>query len=118
MTPKKTLNSVQNHASTTSTSSLQVSVINSSTFPKSFVDLLVKCRNQDAVVSMSKTCVLIIIYNTGIMQFQLGMSFGVRFKVRTFGNKHPDGSNVRIFFFIFVSDHSIYIQMYVNRVFL
>ena len=25
----------------------------------------------------------------------LGMSFGVRFKVRTFGNKHPDGSNVR-----------------------
>ena len=26
------------------------------------------------------------------------MSFGVRFKVRTFGNKHPDGSNVRIFF--------------------
>ena len=29
--------------------------------------------------------------------FLLGMSFGVRFKVRTFGNKHPDGSNVRIF---------------------
>ena len=28
----------------------------------------------------------------------LGMSFGVRFKVRTFGNKHPDGSNVRMFF--------------------
>ena len=26
------------------------------------------------------------------------MSFGVRFKVRTFGNKHPDGSNVRILF--------------------
>ena len=26
------------------------------------------------------------------------MSFCVRFKVRTFGNKHPDGSNVRIFF--------------------
>ena len=31
--------------------------------------------------------------------FLVGMSFGVRFKVRTFGNKHPDGSNVRIFFF-------------------
>ena len=30
--------------------------------------------------------------------FLLGMSFDVRFKVRTFGNKHPDGSNVRIFF--------------------
>ena len=29
---------------------------------------------------------------------KLGMSFGVRFKVRTFGNKHPDGSNVRISF--------------------
>ena len=28
----------------------------------------------------------------------IGMSFGVRFKVRTFGNKHPDGSNVRISF--------------------
>ena len=53
-----------------------------------------------------------------IIKIILGMSFGVRFKVRTFGNKHPDGSNVRIFFFIFVSDHSIYIQMYVNRVFL
>ena len=29
--------------------------------------------------------------------FWIGMSFGVRFTVRTFGNKHPDGSNVRIF---------------------
>ena len=28
----------------------------------------------------------------------LGMSIGVRLKVRTFGNKHPDGSNVRILF--------------------
>ena len=28
----------------------------------------------------------------------LGMSFSVRFKVRMFGNKHPDGSNVRTFF--------------------
>ena len=27
----------------------------------------------------------------------IGMSFGVRFKVLTFGNKHPDGSNVHIF---------------------
>ena len=40
--------------------------------------------------------------NTGVVnEFNfyriLGMSFGVRFKVRTFGNKHPDGSNVRIF---------------------
>ena len=26
------------------------------------------------------------------------MSIGVRLKVRTFGNKHPDGSNVRILF--------------------
>ena len=31
---------------------------------------------------------------------QLGMSFGIRFRVRTFGNKHPDGSKVRIFFFL------------------
>ena len=30
--------------------------------------------------------------------YKLGMSFGVRFKVRMFGNKHPDGLNVRIFF--------------------
>ena len=29
---------------------------------------------------------------------KLGMSFGVRFRVRTFGNKHSDGSNVRIYF--------------------
>ena len=47
---------------------------------------------------------------------QLGMSFGVKFKVRTFGNKHPDGSNVRNF-----SDHAIYmyymyIYISVNRV--
>ena len=35
----------------------------------------------------------------------VGLSFGVRFKVRTFGNKHPDGSNVRIFFF--ESSHNI-----------
>ena len=28
---------------------------------------------------------------------KVGMSFGVRFKVRTFGNNNPDGSNVRIF---------------------
>ena len=44
----------------------------------------------------------------------LGMSFGVKFKVRTFGNKHPDGSNVRNF-----SDHAIYymyIYISVNRV--
>ena len=33
-----------------------------------------------------------------MLSYFLGMSFGVRFKVRTFGNKHPDGSNVRIFF--------------------
>ena len=46
--------------------------------------------------------------------FILGMSFGVKFKVRTFGNKHPDGSNVRNF-----SDHAIYymyIYISVNRV--
>ena len=49
----------------------------------------------------------------------LGMSFGVRFKVQTFGNKHPDGSNVQTFF---GSDHSIvyvhvHLLVYVNRVF-
>ena len=47
-------------------------------------------------------------------RFLLGMSFGVKFKVRTFGNKHPDGSNVRNF-----SDHAIYymyIYISVNRV--
>ena len=33
--------------------------------------------------------------------YLLGMSFVVRFRVRAFGNKHPDGSNVRIFFFFF-----------------
>ena len=40
---------------------------------------------------------------------KLGMSFGVRFKVRTFGNKHPDGSNVRIF-----SRISIYVCIYLS----
>ena len=36
------------------------------------------------------------------------MSFGVRFKVRTFGNKHPDGSNVRI-----ISDKVIILHVHV-----
>ena len=36
-------------------------------------------------------------YGTRFRVLFLGMSFGVRFKVRTFGNKHPDGSNVHIF---------------------
>ena len=41
--------------------------------------------------------------NRLILLYKVGMSFGVRFKVRTFGNKHPDGSNVRIFCFRFRS---------------
>ena len=42
------------------------------------------------------------------------MSFGVRFKVQTFGNKHPDGSNVGI-----ISDQAIILHVHymcVNRV--
>ena len=37
--------------------------------------------------------------------FILGMSFCVRFKVRTFGNKHPDGLNVRTFFYQIMLSH-------------
>ena len=37
------------------------------------------------------TCIFVFAYKI------LGMPFGVRFKVWMFGNKHPDGSNVRIF---------------------
>ena len=49
--------------------------------------------------------------------FKLGMSFGVRFKVRTFGNKHPDGSNVRIFSDQVIILHvHLVIYMCVNRV--
>ena len=44
----------------------------------------------------SRVCIVVRWYNKYIM-YVLGMSFCVGFKVRTFGNKHPDGSNVRIF---------------------
>ena len=45
--------------------------------------------------------------------FSLGMSFGVRFRVRTFGNKHPDGLNVSIFFFSIGTDHTYHMCIYV-----
>ena len=45
----------------------------------------------------------------------LGMSFGVRFKVRTFGNKHPDGSNVRIFFSDIHLCMYILISIYIHK---
>ena len=46
------------------------------------------------------------------MYFYVGMSFGVRFKVRTFGNKHPDGWKVRIFFRI--SSYSIVLHVHLH----
>ena len=48
---------------------------------------------------------------TIFVRYILGMSFGVRFKVRTFGYKHPDGSNVRIYFVS--GQYYMYIYMYV-----
>ena len=51
----------------------------------------------------------------------LGMSFGVRFKVRTFGNKHPDGSNVaffRIRSILYVHLHDFFLLYVLERTFI
>ena len=53
---------------------------------------------------------------SGRHELLLGMSFGVRLRVRTFGNKHPDGSNVRIFFFFFFFFFFYRIRSYLSYV--